>query len=100
MDFQKELLKLNVILNNKYFLAVERNRFVGIAKKFLSTQKLNDAVQELYAYMYRSTGTICVHVQEEYNKAKELMRTCEEDVELNKCEGSCASGTQPSAMDR
>ena len=44
MDFQKELLKLNVILNNKYFLAVERNRFVGIANKFLSTQKLNDEI--------------------------------------------------------
>merc|ERR1712002_661746 len=42
-----------------------------------------------------------IHItKEEYNKAKELMRTCEEDVELNKCEGSCASGTQPSAMER
>ena len=28
------------------------------------------------------------------------MRTCEEDVELNKCEGSCVSSTMPSAMER
>ena len=28
------------------------------------------------------------------------MRTCEEDVELAKCEGSCVSSTQPSAMER
>ena len=33
-------------------------------------------------------------------KAKELMRTCEEDVELAKCEGSCVSSTMPSAMER
>ncbi|XP_023325678.1 partner of bursicon [Eurytemora carolleeae] len=38
--------------------------------------------------------------KEEYSKSKELMRTCEEDVQINKCEGTCASGTQPSAMDR
>merc|ERR1712106_496871 len=38
--------------------------------------------------------------KEEYSVSKELMRTCEEDVELNKCEGSCVSSTQPSAMER
>ena len=38
--------------------------------------------------------------KEEFNKAKELMRTCEEDVELVKCEGACVSTTMPSAMDR
>ena len=38
--------------------------------------------------------------QEEFNKAKELMRTCEEDIELVKCEGSCVSSTMPSAMER
>ena len=38
--------------------------------------------------------------QEEYGPTKELVRTCEEDVELAKCEGSCVSSTQPSAMER
>ena len=38
--------------------------------------------------------------KEEFNKAKELMRTCEEDVELMKCEGACVSTTMPSAMER
>ena len=42
-----------------------------------------------------------IHItKEEFSKAKELMRTCEEDVELMKCEGSCVSTTMPSAMDR
>ena len=42
-----------------------------------------------------------VHItKEEFSKAKELMRTCEEDVELAKCEGSCVSSTMPSAMER
>ena len=39
-------------------------------------------------------------MQEEYGPTKELVRTCEEDVELAKCEGSCVSSTQPSAMER
>ena len=39
-------------------------------------------------------------IQEEYGPTKELVRTCEEDVELAKCEGSCVSSTQPSAMER
>ena len=37
---------------------------------------------------------------EEYNQGKELERTCEEDVSLNKCEGTCVSGIKPSAIDR
>ena len=42
-----------------------------------------------------------IHItKEEFSKAKELMRTCEEDVELGKCEGSCVSSTMPSAMER
>ena len=42
-----------------------------------------------------------IHItKEEFSKAKELMRTCEEDIELMKCEGSCVSSTMPSAMDR
>ena len=42
-----------------------------------------------------------IHItKEEFNKAKELMRTCEEDVSLNKCEGTCVSGIKPSAIDR
>ena len=42
-----------------------------------------------------------IHItKEEFSKAKELMRTCEEDVELAKCEGSCVSSTMPSAMER
>ena len=42
-----------------------------------------------------------IHItKEEFSKAKELMRTCEEDVEINKCEGSCVSTTMPSAMER
>ena len=28
------------------------------------------------------------------------MRTCEDDVALNKCEGTCASSIQPSAVER
>ena len=47
------------------------------------------------------TLTNKIHLtKEEFNKAKELMRTCEEDVELMKCEGACVSTTMPSAMDR
>ena len=47
------------------------------------------------------TMTNKLHItKEEFNKAKELMRTCEEDIELVKCEGSCVSSTMPSAMDR
>merc|ERR1711997_489418 len=38
--------------------------------------------------------------KEEYNQGKELERTCEEDVSLNKCEGTCVSGIKPSAIDR
>jgi len=42
-----------------------------------------------------------IHItKEEYGPTKELVRTCEEDVELAKCEGSCVSSTQPSAMER
>ena len=42
-----------------------------------------------------------IHItKEEFNKAKELMRTCEADVDLIKCEGSCVSTTMPSAMER
>merc|ERR1711913_79603 len=42
-----------------------------------------------------------IHItKEEYGSTKELVRTCEEDVELAKCEGSCVSSTQPSAMER
>ena len=42
-----------------------------------------------------------IHItKEDYSKDKELMRTCEEDVEINKCEGSCVSTTMPSARDR
>jgi len=42
-----------------------------------------------------------IHItKEEFSKAKELMRTCEEDVEINKCEGSCVSTTMPSAMEK
>ena len=42
-----------------------------------------------------------IHItKEEFNKAKELMRTCEEDIEMMKCEGSCVSSTMPSAMER
>jgi hypothetical protein len=38
--------------------------------------------------------------KEEYSQGKELQRTCEADVTLNKCEGTCASGIKPSAIDR
>ena len=38
--------------------------------------------------------------QEEYSKAKILVRTCEDEVALSKCEGYCVSTTQPSAMER
>ena len=38
--------------------------------------------------------------KEEYSKGKELLRSCEDDVPLNKCEGYCVSTTQPSAMER
>merc|ERR1711892_1132977 len=38
--------------------------------------------------------------KEDYNKEKEVVRTCEQDIDLNKCEGSCVSSTQPSALDR
>merc|ERR1711988_53827 len=42
-----------------------------------------------------------IHItKEEYGPTKELVRTCEEDVELAKCEGSCVSSTMPSAMER
>merc|ERR1712228_1014407 len=42
-----------------------------------------------------------IHItKEEFSKSKELMRTCEEDVEINKCEGSCVSTTMPSAMEK
>jgi hypothetical protein len=49
----------------------------------------------------RETLPSKIHItKEEYGPTKELVRTCEEDVELAKCEGSCVSSTQPSAMER
>ena len=39
-------------------------------------------------------------VKEEYSKGKELVRSCEDEVSMNKCEGSCVSTTRPSAMER
>ena len=42
-----------------------------------------------------------IHITKvEYGKGKEMLRTCEDDIELNKCEGYCVSTTQPSAMER
>ena len=41
-----------------------------------------------------------VSLQEEYTKGKELVRTCEDDVDMSKCEGYCVSTTTPSAMDK
>ena len=42
-----------------------------------------------------------IHItKEDFSKDKELMRTCEDDVEINKCEGSCVSTTMPSARER
>ena len=42
-----------------------------------------------------------IHISKaEYGKGKELVRTCEDDIELSKCEGYCVSTTTPSAMDR
>ena len=40
------------------------------------------------------------HVKEEYTKGKELVRTCEDDVDMSKCDGYCVSTTTPSAMDK
>ncbi|XP_068202913.1 LOW QUALITY PROTEIN: partner of bursicon [Palaemon carinicauda] len=38
-----------------------------------------------------------VHVsKEEYDEAGRLLRTCEEDLAVNKCEGACLSKVQPS----
>ena len=39
-------------------------------------------------------------VKEEYSKGKELVRSCQDEVGLSKCEGSCVSTTTPSAMER
>ena len=39
-------------------------------------------------------------VREEYTKGKELVRSCEDEVGLSKCEGYCVSTTAPSAMER
>ena len=39
-------------------------------------------------------------VKEEYSKGKELVRSCQDEVGLTKCEGSCVSTTTPSAMER
>ena len=39
-------------------------------------------------------------VKEEYSKGKELVRSCEDEVGLSKCEGYCVSTTAPSAMER
>ena len=42
-----------------------------------------------------------IHITKvEYGKGKEMLRSCEDDIELNKCEGYCVSTTQPSAMER
>ena len=38
--------------------------------------------------------------KDEYGKGKELLRSCEDDVSLNKCEGYCVSTTMPSAMEK
>ena len=45
-------------------------------------------------------GWFLSNAQEEYSKGKELMRTCEDDVDMSKCEGYCVSTTAPSAMDK
>ena len=39
-------------------------------------------------------------VKEEYSQGKELVRSCEDEVGLSKCEGYCVSTTTPSAMER
>ena len=35
---------------------------------------------------------------DEYDRSNLLVRTCEESIAVNKCEGACASSIQPSAL--
>ena len=35
---------------------------------------------------------------DEYDHSNLLVRTCEESIAVNKCEGACASSIQPSAL--
>ena len=58
----------------------------------LSTAKLESICETLKSKIHIT--------KEEFSKAKELMRTCEEDVEINKCEGSCVPTTMPSAREK
>jgi hypothetical protein len=40
-----------------------------------------------------------IHItKDEYDRSSLLVRTCEESVAVNKCEGACASSIQPSAL--
>ena len=42
-----------------------------------------------------------IHITKvEYSKGKKMLRSCEDDIDLNKCEGYCISTTMPSAMER
>jgi hypothetical protein len=40
-----------------------------------------------------------IHItKDEYDRNSLLVRTCEESIAVSKCEGACASSTQPSAL--
>ena len=39
-----------------------------------------------------------IFLLDEYDQGSVLVRTCEANVAVNKCEGACASSIQPSAL--
>ena len=57
-------------------------------------------VKVLQTFFYKLLTAVSRFLQEEYTKGKELVRTCEDDVDMSKCEGYCVSTTTPSAMDK
>merc|ERR1712029_143284 len=55
----------------------------------LTLSELKNSCETLYSEIHL--------VKEEYTKGKELVRTCEDDIDVSKCDGYCVSTTTPSA---
>nr|AYP74772.1 bursicon-beta [Eriocheir sinensis] len=70
------------------------SRWVWIVVALMGMAKL------IHAQSYASeceTLPSTIHIsKEEYDDAGRLIRNCEEDLAVNKCEGSCLSKVQPS----
>jgi hypothetical protein len=59
-------------------------------------------IHELIAFLLVHVSFNCFQIArialDEYDSNSVLLRTCEESVAVNKCEGACASSIKPSAI--